>query len=71
MTVSTAYGVAEQLRAWAAGMYHTEAAVELLIRGMGGRFARPENRWIIKEAGTRGSLEPRYWVDFEAIPDHI
>ena len=30
---------ARELRAWAQGHYPTEAAVELLIRAKGGRFA--------------------------------
>ena len=39
----TGRGEAEELhtdsRVWAAGMYTTEAAVELLIRGFNGRYA--------------------------------
>ncbi|WP_197676442.1 hypothetical protein [Nakamurella panacisegetis] len=33
--------VQDDLRAWAKGMHTFEAATELLIRGMGGRFALP------------------------------
>jgi hypothetical protein len=35
-----------ELRAWAEGDYPTEAAVELLIRAKGGRFARESQPWI-------------------------
>ena len=34
------------LRAWAKGLYPLEAAVELLVRVAGGRFAKPGNPWI-------------------------
>lgn len=34
------------LRAWAKGVYPLEAAVELLVRAFGGRFATPGNPWI-------------------------
>lgn len=37
---------ARELRAWAEGNYPTEAAVELLIRAKGGRFARESQPWI-------------------------
>ncbi len=37
---------APELRAWAKGDYPTEAAVELLIRAKGGRFARETQPWI-------------------------
>lgn len=37
---------ARGLRAWAHGHYPTEAAVELLIRAKGGRFARETQPWI-------------------------
>lgn len=37
---------AHQLRAWAQGDYPTEAAVEMLIRAHGGRFARTSCPWI-------------------------
>ena len=55
----------QDLRAWAEGIHTSGAAVELLIRGFGGRFAAPGNPWI----------QPRdhvgHWVDFEAIPENI
>jgi len=63
--------VADELRDWARGMYPLEAAVELLVRGMRGRFALPGNPWIKRETGVRGSPEPRYWADLADIEDHI
>lgn len=41
--VSTAPG----LRAWARGSYPIEAAVELLIRAWGGRFAESYQPWVL------------------------
>ncbi len=55
----------EALRAWAKGMYTTEAAAELLIRGFGGRFAQPGYPWI------RPGEDGGYWIDLAAIPDNI
>jgi hypothetical protein len=40
----------EALRAWAKGRYSTEAATELLIRALGGRFAQPPWPWIHEES---------------------
>lgn len=37
---------ARELRAWAKGDYPTEAAVELIIRAKGGRFALETQPWI-------------------------
>jgi len=55
----------QNLRAWAKGVHTTGAAVELLIRGFGGRFAAPDNPWI----------QPRehigHWADLKAIPGNI
>ena len=51
------------LRAWAKGMYTTEAAVELLIRGFDGRFAAAGNPWIIDN--DNGG----HWVDFQTVPE--
>lgn len=34
------------LRVWARGMYPTEAAVELLVRAFGGRFAEAGRPWV-------------------------
>jgi hypothetical protein len=39
------------LRAWARGLYATEAAVELLARFHGGRFAQPGHPWIMTDPG--------------------
>ncbi len=62
---ATAPAVHEDLRAWAKGIHTSGAAVELLIRGFGGRFAAPSNPWI----------QPRehigHWADLEAIPGNI
>jgi hypothetical protein len=55
----------DELRAWAKGVYHCEAATELLIRGFGGRFARPGQPWIMRDPDFG-----RYWIDFTAIPDN-
>jgi hypothetical protein len=51
------------LRAWAKGMYPTEAATELLLRGFGGRFAEPGNPWIMTD-------EDLPWVEFSLIPEN-
>lgn len=51
------------LRAWAKGSYPLEAAVELLIRAFGGRFAEPGNPWIA-DAHTG---QP--WLDVDAMTD--
>jgi len=62
---AAAPAINQDLRAWAKGMHTTAAAVELLIRGFGGRFAAPDNPWI----------QPRehigHWVDVEAISGNI
>jgi len=62
---SAAPAINRDLRAWAKGMHTTAAAVELLIRGFGGRFAAPGQPWI----------QPRehvgHWADLEAIPGSI
>ena len=52
----------DQLRAWARGDTTAEAAVELLIRAFGGRFADRGNAWVVPD-------EPRAWVDWEKIPE--
>jgi hypothetical protein len=38
--------VPADLRAWAKGIYPTEAAIHLLLRAFDGRFARPGWPWI-------------------------
>ena len=50
------------LRAWARGVYATEAAVELLVRFQGGRFAQPGQPWIMPDTD-----EGWYWLE----PDHL
>ncbi len=54
---------AGQLRASAQGHYPTEAAVELLIRAKGGRFARASCAWI-EPLGPSSSL---YRVDWDRL----
>ena len=54
----------EQLRAWARGVYSTEAATELLIRAFNGQFAEPGWPWI--HSTTR-----EQWIDFSTIPGQI
>lgn len=51
---------ADELRAWAEGDYPTEAAVELLIRAKGGRFARVSCPWI-EPTGPSSSLYRADW----------
>ncbi|MCC2592527.1 hypothetical protein LKO27_03715 [Tessaracoccus sp. OS52] len=53
----------DDLRQWARGAYPLEAAVELLGRAFGGRFAEPNNPWI--RIGDAGHL----WLDAELIID--
>jgi hypothetical protein len=43
---SATRSVPADLRAWAKGIYPTEAAVHLLLRAFDGRFARPGWPWI-------------------------
>ena len=63
-TIDTAPG----LRAWAKGLYPTEAAVELLIRTNKHRAGQP---WIFKCDDTWEDRADWYGVDFERIPDNI
>jgi len=51
----------EALRAWAAGSYADMAAVELLARAFGGRFAGAGRPWI----GT--DTAGRIWLDGDAL----
>ena len=62
---------ADDLRAWARGMYTTEAATELLLRAFGGKFAGPGNPWIHTSTESEGSGQVRAWIDFAAIPDEV
>lgn len=50
------------LRAWARGSYGDEAAVELLVRSFGGRFALPGWPWVAPRARA-----DEYWLDAAAI----
>ena len=54
----------DQLRAWARGVYPSEAATELLIRAFNGRFAEPGWPWIHSTAQD-------HWIDFSTIPRQI
>ena len=57
--------VADGLRSWAAGMYETEAAVELLLRVSAGRFASPGCPWVQQsKAGV-------VWLDAERMTGRI
>jgi hypothetical protein len=56
----------EQLRDWANGSYPLVAATELLLRTFHGKFARPGNPWVIKDA-EYGNV----WIDFEQIPENL
>lgn len=51
----------ERLRQWAAGMYPSEAAVEVLLRFQHGRFASRENPWIADRDG--GGV----WLDVDQL----
>ncbi|MEH0110761.1 hypothetical protein V6N00_13705 [Tersicoccus sp. MR15.9] len=52
---------AEALRAWAKGMYATEAAVELLIRANLGVYASAP--WIVPTGDSRAALDPDALLD--------
>jgi hypothetical protein len=54
-------GIAAELRTWARGCHSTEAAVELLIRARGGRFAELGQPWL--RTDDRGIT----WLDPEVI----
>jgi len=62
---------ADDLRAWARGMYTTEAATELLLRAFGGKFAAPGNPWIHTSTEPEGPSQVRAWIDFASIPDEV
>jgi hypothetical protein len=55
---------ADGLRRWARGAYAEEAAVELLARAFGGRFASVGCRWV--QACDRPGW---FWLDGEALID--
>lgn len=58
---------ARQLRAWAQGDYPTEAAVEILIRGLGGRYAQESQPWI----APLESSSALYRVDWDRLHDEL
>lgn len=60
---------ADDLRAWARGMYTIEAATELLIRGFGGKFAAPGNPWVHTSTEPQGPGQVRAWIDFASIQE--
>lgn len=61
---------AQDLRACAKGIYTIEAAVELLIRFQGGRFASPGDPWIVApREERRGNMQSRHWLDVDQLTD--
>lgn len=62
---------ADDLRAWARGMYTTEAATELLLRAFGGKLAAPGNPWVHTSTEPEGPNQVRAWIDFAAIPEEV
>ena len=54
--------VVDGLRRWARGAYAEEAAVELLVRAFGGRFASIRCRWV-RECDRPGW----FWLDGERL----
>jgi hypothetical protein len=61
---------ADDLRAWAKGMYSLEAGTELLIRAFNGNFAAKGNPWIHATTTTPEGYLSGAWIDFESIPEH-
>lgn len=59
--IMTERDTAVGLREWARGMYATEAAVELLLRSFGGRFASAGQPWIRHRVGGG------FWLDCDAL----
>lgn len=59
----------QDLRAWARGSYAAEAAVEMLARAFGGRFAAPGWPWIVAPGEERGgNMRSReHWLDAEEL----
>lgn len=62
---------ADDLRAWARGMYTTEAATELLLKAFGGKFAAPGNPWVHTSTEPEGPNQVSAWIDFAAIPEEV
>ncbi|WP_131103826.1 hypothetical protein [Ornithinimicrobium sufpigmenti] len=58
---------AQELRAWAKSDHPTEAAVELLIRAKGGRFARDTQPWIERPWPTSSLC----CVDWDRLHDEL
>ncbi|MBN9608862.1 MAG: hypothetical protein BGO26_12305 [Actinobacteria bacterium 69-20] len=63
---SATRSVPADLRAWAKGIYPTEAAVQLLLQAFDGRFARPGWPWIKTTASGNHYLDAARLSD-----DHI
>ena len=63
-TETSQTAVVDGLRRWARGAYAEEAAVELLVRAFGGRFASIRFRWV------RPCDRPGwYWLDGQRLID--
>ena len=62
---------ADDLRAWARGMYTTEAATELLLKAFGGKFAAPGNPWVHTSTEPEGPNQVSAWINFAAIPEEV
>jgi hypothetical protein len=58
MTSEANGGIAAELRTWARGCHSTEAAVELLIRARGGRFAEAGQPWLRTDDRGITRLDP-------------
>lgn len=61
----------DELRAYAKGTYTEEAAVELLIRGFGGVFAKPGNPWVHKAGTSPEGYLTTAWVDWDTLADEV
>lgn len=62
--------VADELRAWAQGVYPLAASVELLVRRTGGRFPGRATHGSSTRRGC-AAHPSRYRADLAEIPDHI
>ena len=62
MSATTTSDSVQGLRRWAKGVYPLEAAVELLVRAFGGRFARVGYPWVAQGGGPDA-----YWLDVEQL----
>lgn len=52
-----------RLRQWAAGLLAAQAAVELVLRAVGGRFADPAFPWVRLDGDIT-------WLDPDAMREH-